>query len=233
MGRNVFVSYKYSDVQVQDLDIYEIEEWFGKRYRNKVTTTARHYVDKLIEKLENDDEHVYKGEDDGESMETLADSTIGSKLGDKIFYSSVTVVLVSRGMKNLFLPESEQWMPWEISYSLKEQSRQGQNSNTNGVIAVILPDQAGNYDYYITRDEECNCRTLNTPVLFQILRDNMFNVKKPDRRLCNGTWVYSGDSSYIQSVKWSDFITNPNKYIEKAIELRDRKEEFYLTKNIN
>lgn len=233
MGRNVFVSYKYSDAQVQDLDIYEIEEWFGNRYSKKITTTARHYVDKLMEKLEKDDEHVYKGEDDGESMETLADSTIGSKLGDKIFYSSVTIVLVSRGMKNPFLPESEQWMPWEISYSLKEQSRQGQNSNTNGVIAVILPDQAGSYDYYITRDEECNCRTLNTPVLFQILRDNMFNVKKPDRRLCNGTWVYSGDSSYIQSVKWSDFIANPNKYIEKAIDLRNRKDEFELTKNIN
>ena len=96
MGRNVFVSYKYSDAQVQDLDIYEIEEWFGNRYSKKITTTARHYVDKLMEKLEKDDEHVYKGEDDGESMETLADSTIGSKLGDKIFYSSVTIVLVSR-----------------------------------------------------------------------------------------------------------------------------------------
>lgn len=232
MGRNIFVSYKYSDVQVQDLDIYKIENWFGQTYRTKITTTARHYVDKIVEKLDQDDEHVYMGENDGESLATLADATIGSKLGDKIFYCSVTIVLVSKGMKDAFLPESEQWIPWEISYSLKEQSRQGRNSNTNGLIAVVLPDEFGSYEYYITRDIECNCRTLKTDILFPILRENMFNIKTPDRRLCNGSWVYSGDYSYIQSVKWNDFIENPNKYIEKAIELRDRKDEFEITKNI-
>lgn len=227
MGRKVFVSYKYSDSQVQDLNIYE-DSFFGKI---KVQTTARHYVDKLTDILE-DDDHIYKGEDDDESMESLADSTIGSKLGDKIFDSSVTIVLISKGMKNPFLPESEQWIPWEISYSLKEQSRQEQRSKTNGVIAVVLPDQFGGYEYYITRDEACNCRNLNTPILFKILSDNMFNVKEPNRRLCNNAWVYSGDCSYIQSVQWSDFIGNPTYYIDKAIELRDRKNEFELRKNI-
>lgn len=231
MGRNVFVSYKYTDAQVQDLEVYEIENWFGTNYKKKAVTTARHYVEKIIEKLEIDDEHVYKGEDDGQSMESLADSTISSKLGDKIFCCSVTIVLVSKGMKNPFLPENEQWIPWEISYSLKEQSRRNQNSNTNGVISVVLPDEYGSYEYYITRDAECNCRSLKTDILFQILRDNMFNVKEPNRRVCNGTWVYSGDPSYIQSVKWEDFISNPSKYIEKAVELRDRKNDFEITKN--
>ena len=227
MGRKVFVSYKYSDTQVQDLNIYE-DSFFGKI---KVQTTARHYVDKLTDILE-DDDHIYKGEDDDESMESLADSTIGSKLGDKIFDSSVTIVLISKGMKNPFLPETEQWIPWEISYSLKEQSRQEQRSKTNGVIAVVLPDEFGSYEYYITRDEACNCRNLNTPILFKILSDNMFNVKEPNRRLCNNAWVYSGDCSYIQSVPWSDFSGNPTYYINKAIELRDRKDDFELRKNI-
>lgn len=227
MARKVFVSYKYSDSKVEDLNIYEDSIWG----RIKVQTTARHYVDKLTDILEEDD-HIYKGEDDGESMATLEDSTIGSKLGDKIFDSSVTIVLISKGMKNPFLPESEQWIPWEVSYSLKEQTRQGQKSKTNGLIAVVLPDEFGNYDYYITRDEACNCRNLNTSFLFKILSDNMFNVKEPIKRLCNNTWVYSGDCSYIQSVKWDDFISNRTKYIDKAIELRDRKEEFELRKNI-
>ena len=80
MARKIFVSYKYSDAQVQDLDPFE-----------ETTTTARHYVDKLLENLEKDN-HIFKGEDDDESMESLADSTIGSKLGDKIFDSSVTIV---------------------------------------------------------------------------------------------------------------------------------------------
>lgn len=227
MGRKIFVSYKYSDSLVEDLNIFE-DTFFGKQ---KVQTTARHYVNQLSEILE-DDDHIYKGEDDDESMESLADSTIGSKLGDKIFDSSVTIVMVSKGMKNPLLAENDQWIPWEVSYSLKQQDRQGQKSKTNGVIAVVLPDEQGSYEYYITRDEECNCRSLNTPILFEILRANMFNVKTPNRRLCNSSYVYTGDSSYIQSVKWEDFINSPSKYIDKAIELRDRKEEFHLKKKL-
>ena len=135
-------------------------------------------------------------------------------------------------MKESFTPEKDQWIPWEVSYSLKKQTRLGRSSSTNGVIAVVLPDENGSYEYYITRDNECNCRSLNTPILFQIVRDNMFNVKEPDRRVCNGSWVYSGDSSYIQSVKWCDFIANPTKYIDKAIELRDKKDDFNIVKTI-
>jgi hypothetical protein len=231
MARNVFVSYKYSDAKVQDLELSEIVDFFGTKIRRKITTAARHYVDKVAAKLELED-HIFKGEDDGESMATLADSTIGSKLGDKIFYSSVTIVLISKGMKEPFKADKDQWIPWEISYSLKQQDRQGQKSKTNGVIAVVLPDEQGSYDYYITIDEECNCRSLNTPILFEILRVNMFNVKVPNRRLCNGSYVYTGDASYIPSIKWEDFILKPSTYIDKAIELRDRKEEFELRKNL-
>ncbi|HAY34856.1 MAG TPA: hypothetical protein DCY06_12060 [Bacteroidetes bacterium] len=227
MGKNVFVTYKYYDSKVLDLDIYESTIWGIQ----KIDTTARHYVDKLTEILEADD-HIYKGEDDDESMDSLEDSTISSKLGDKIFYSSVTLVLISKGMKELYKAERDQWIPWEVSYSLKEQSRQGRRSKTNGVIAVVLPDEFGSYEYYITMNEECNSRTLNTPFLFQILSDNMFNVKVPDRRFCNGSWIYSGDASYIQSVKWEDFIKKTSKYIDKSIELCNRKDEFELVKNI-
>lgn len=231
MGRNVFVSYKYSDSLVQDLNIYEVVPFLGTLVNRKIVTSSRHYVDKIAEYLEKDD-HIFKGEDDGESMATLADSTIGSKLGDKIFHTSVTIVLVSKGMKEPFTSEKDQWIPWEISYSLKQQDRQGQKSKTNGVVAVVLPDEQGSYDYYITRDEECNCRSLNTPILFEILRKNMFNVKVPNKRLCNGSYVYTGDASYIPSIKWEDFILKPSTYIDKAIELRDRKEEFELRKNL-
>lgn len=231
MGKNVFVSYKYSDSLVQDLDLTELVDFGGYKFHRKVITTPRHYVDMVAEKLEKED-HIYKGEDDDESMESLADSTIGSKLGDKIFYSSVTIVLISKGMKEPLKADKDQWIPWEISYSLKEQTRQNQRSKSNGVIAVVLPDEQGSYDYYITRDEECNCRSLNTPILFEILRENMFNVKVPNRRLCNGSYVYTGDASYIQSIKWEDFILKPSTFIDKAIELRNRKEEFELRKNI-
>lgn len=232
MGRNVFVSYKYMDQQVQKLqdryydDVNGVKQWINR------ATRCRDYVDDIMTTLTADD-HVYVGEKDGESLEDFARGTIGSKLADKLFRSSVTIVLISKGMKDPVKQEQHQWIPWEISYSLKEQTREDQKSRTNGVLAVVVPDEMGSYEYYITRNEPCNCRTLNTPFLFQILAENMFNVKQPNCRECNGSLIYYGDYSYIQSVKWIDFKAEPSKYIDKAIELRDRKDEFNLRKNIN
>jgi hypothetical protein len=228
MGRKVFVSYKYSDNQVMDLNIYE-QNWLGTF---KIQTTARHYVDKLSEVLENDD-HIYKGENDGESLANFCDDHIACKLRDKIFDSTITIVFVSKGMKSLWLAEREQWMPWEISYSLKEMTRNGRASGSNAIIAVVLPDQFGSYDYYLTYDSICSCRSLNTPFLFEILRCNMFNAKAPTTSVCsNGSIVYYGDSSYIQSVKWEDFKTSHNTYLNKAMEIQNKIDSYNITKNI-
>ena len=237
MGKKIFVSYKYSDAQVQDLNIYEdVKDFFGNVFRKRVTTTARHYVDKIDELLE-DGDHIFKGEDDGEDMSTLKDATIGSKLGDKIFDSSVTIILVSKGMKEIYGAEKDQWIPWEISYSLKEQSREGGRSNTNAVLAIVLPDALGNYDYYIVDNScpYCKCRTLKTDFLFQILRDNMFNVRKPVFTECEnhiGSKPYQGYSSFIHSVKWSDFVSNHNKYINIAIDIRQNINDYEITKTV-
>lgn len=237
MGKKIFVSYKYSDSQVQDLNIYEyVKDFWGNMLRQKVTTTARHYVDKIDGMLEVG-EHIFKGEDDGEDMSTLKDSTIGSKLGDKIFDSSVTIVLISKGMKETYKPEKDQWIPWEVSYSLKVQSREGKGSNTNGVLAIVLPDTLGKYDYYIVDNSclYCNCRTLKTDFLFQILRDNMFNVKKPvftESENHTGSKPYQGYSSFIHSVKWEDFQSNPNKYIDIAVSIRQNINDYELTKTV-
>lgn len=219
MANKIFVSYKHNDTLVQ-------------RLPNSILSTARDYVDEL-ERYIKEYDHIYKGEHDGEDMGSLADSTIGSKLGDKIFDSSVTIVLISRGMKEL-TPERDQWIPWEISYSLKEQSRQGGRSKSNAVLAVVLPDTAGSYSYYITNNSECNSRTLNTGWLFRILSENMFNHKYKDNqtRTCNGKTIYTGQPSYIESVEWNRFIIEPQKYIDNALELRSRISEYEITKNL-
>lgn len=224
MGKAIFVSYKYSDSQVQALP-----NVFGQ-------TTARDYVDELEGILEEGD-NIYKGEDDGEDLSTLQDSTIGSKLGDKIFYSSVTIVLVSKGMREVYTAEKEQWIPWEVSYSLKEQSREGGRSKTNAVLAVVLPDQNGSYEHFIKENtcSYCNCRTLMTNSLFQILSDNMFNIKQPVFTECDnhvGNKPYKGYSSYIHSVKWVDFLTNANKYIEIATDIRQNIDQYEITKTV-
>lgn len=230
MGRKIFISYKYGDTQVKDLNILEAH-WTG--LITKVPTKARHYVDKLSAILERDD-HIYKGEDDGQSLAEFSDDRIASSLRDKIYDSTITVVLVSKGMKNPLQLEKNQWMPWEISYSLKEITRNGRTCSSNAVLVVALPDELGSYEYYIRHDKVCNCRFLDTSFLFKILRDNMFNEKNATTSKCSdGKTIYHGDYSYIESVEWSKFIENSEYYLNKSIELRNKQNNYTITKMLS
>ena len=86
MGRKIFISYKYKDTNVRQM--YHI--W----YSQKRNTRVRDYVDKLQELIGED--NINKGEKDGEDMSVLEDATIQSVLGDKIYDSSITLVLTAR-----------------------------------------------------------------------------------------------------------------------------------------
>ena len=221
MGRKIFVSYKYSDNHVLPLSA-PVD-----------TTVIRQYVDR-IEELLAEGHHIYKGECDGEDMSELHDSTISTKLGDRIFDSSVTIVLISKGMREPGLSEKDQWIPWEVSYSLREQSREGGRSNTNAMLAVILPDETGSYDYVIQENQciHCNSHLVKTPFLFQIIRDNMFNLKKPSLLDCTGHQkkTYKGHSSYIHFIKWPAFEADCNACIDVAMEIREQMEAYELVK---
>lgn len=217
MGKKIFISYKYADANV-------------RAFTGILHTTVRDYVDVLQTKIDRSD-HINKGENDGEDLSSLSDSTIASKLGDKIFDSTVTIVFISKGMKES-TPEKDQWIPWEVSYSLREQSRQGVNSKTNAVLGVVLPDQLGTYDWYYRHNPECNSITHFTGQLFTILRENMFNIKKPQTRICNGTTITEGEASYIKTVKWDDFVVNINWYIEKALEIWRVRDQYNIRKSV-
>lgn len=131
MGRKIFVSYKYADDNVKNLSSYE-------------NSTVRSYVDKLEDYID-DSEHYYKGESDGEDLSQLSEEIIWNKLKDRIYDSTLTIVLISPNMKKFLTEDKDQWIPWEISYSLKEVSRKNKNgtaitSKTNAMIAIVLPD---------------------------------------------------------------------------------------------
>lgn len=217
MGKKIFTSYKYADQNVRAIQGSNI-------------TTVRDYVDILQTKIDASD-NINKGEDDGEDLGTLADSTIASKLGDKIFDSTVTIVFISKGMKDN-TSENDQWIPWEISYSLREQSRQGINSKTNAMLGIVLPDQLGSYDWYYRHNPGCNSTTHMTNQLFTILRENMFNINTPQTRTCNGMTIFEGESSYIKSAKWDDFIGSINWYIEKALEIWRVRNQYNIRKTV-
>lgn len=227
MGKKIFVSYKYADDKVKNLKEGE-------------NSTARDYVDKFEEKLDSSD-NIYKGESDGEDLSELSDDTIWEKLKDRIYDSSVTIVFISPGMKETSKKDRDQWIPWEVSYSLKETSRKNRNgdavtSHTNAMIAVVLPDENGSYNYYLERKNCCSggCTMHHTNKLFEIIKKNKFNrIKNGSNRTCdNNDTVWSGTCSYIEAVKWSSFITDYQTYVTSAVERQNHLDEYEIKKEV-
>ena len=227
MGKGIFISYKYGDKTVHGQGM-----------------TVRDYVSALQISLQKEN-RVNKSEADDTDLSSLKDETIRQKLADRVFDSTVTIVIISPNMKEPGL-ERNRWIPWEISYSLRTENREIDKSNPNAMIAVILPDSIeieypevnksipnamiavvlpdvnSSYQYYIEENTcpDCDVRTYKTDTLFPILRKNMFNLKAPKYSNCTShepKTIFTGEYSYIGSVKWSDFVVDPNKYIDSAL----------------
>ena len=228
MGHKIFISYKYADPNVRKIT----NHW--------ERDTVRDYVDALEKYIKDKSDHVYKGESDGEDLSALTEEKIWSILKDRIYDSTLTIVMISPNMKGS-TKERNQWIPWEISYSLKEVSRKNKagnmvTSSSNAILAIVVPDSVGSYSYYTYNRNCCSagCSVYNTSRLFQILKDNMFNIKKPNKNVCdNNSIIYHGDSSYIISVTWDDFIKEPETYIDKAYYLQNSIERYDIVKDID
>lgn len=154
MGRKVFVSYKYADTSVAPV---------LNSYHGYNTTTVRDYVDIIENRMGNTNCAYYKGERNNQDLSYLSESMIWERLKDKIYDSSVTIVLISPNMREIYRYDKNQWIPWEISYSLRNQSRNGRISYSNALLFVILPNSYGSYSYY------------QSSSLFKIMRDNISN----------------------------------------------------------
>lgn len=223
--RKIFISYKYGDNNVAPLSLTDCP-W--------KETTVRDYVDKFQSIIENTGNHINKGEKDGEDLSDFADSTIESKLRKKIFDSSVTVVFISPNMIDPNEDERKQWIPWEISYSLKETTRTTQTgssrkSRINGIVAVVLPNKEYKYDYFMVEQlseaaHHGKSYIIKPDVVFDIILQNINLDYK-------SYWpVYHENGSYIEIVKWCDFIKDINSYIEKAISRSQNHRSYEITK---
>lgn len=150
MGRKIFVSYKYKDNDVKMLTGVNPPTWpcdYVEHIKNKI--------------LASDD--IYKGEKSDEDLSIWSESAIWEHLKNQIYDSTITIVLISPNMKDAGKWQRSQWIPWEISYSLRETTRNDRTSHNNAILAVILPNKNGKYDYY-KKDN-----------LFPVIRDNIDN----------------------------------------------------------
>ena len=150
MGRKVFVSYKFKDNDVQELQNVTQPTW------------PCDYVNYIKNHLLSSDD-IYKGEKSNEDISSWSEEAIWDHLKNKIYDSTITIVLISPNMKESGRWHRSQWIPWEISYSLRETTRNDRTSHNNAILAVVLPDKGGLYTYYDKNN------------LFPILKSNIDN----------------------------------------------------------
>ena len=86
MGYKVFVSYKYKDYDVKPLAGVDGNTW------------PCDYVDYIQNRILSSDD-IYKGEKSDEDISYLSEDGIWEHLKDKIYDSSITIVLISPNMK--------------------------------------------------------------------------------------------------------------------------------------
>ena len=224
-GYKVFISYKYKDSSVKQIpDRYDEELW---------RTTARNYVDIIQEKFEVLT-HINKGEKDGEDLSNFKDETIASKLRNKIYDSRVTIVLISPNMRDVSQDENDQWIPWEIRYSLREPSRSGRTSHRNAILGVVLPDSLGNYSYAIIENKCGMCSCFKYPLTnsFTVLQDLVFNRVDPNYKenCIQSKQVSLFPHSYMYMVPWARFISNIDECLDTAVQISEADCEWNMPK---
>ncbi len=234
MGRKVFVSYKYADEKVEKLQDAYYEEVNGRLEWNYRPTRVRDFVDKLQDKIGKD--NINMGEKDGESLDDFSNEQIETLLKQRIRHCSITIVIISKGMKQEGKSERDQWIPWEVSYSLRVVPSGGNTKQMNAVLGVVLPDENATYNWYYTENPNCNSVTHHKGQLFKILRENMFNILVKEIRNCNGSEIHKNDEpSLIKTVKWTDFM-NANDYeyyINKAVDIKDNEGAYDVHVNLD
>lgn len=201
MARETFISYKHSEAQ--DLR------------------------DTIIEKLGNDARY-YSGETaDSPDMSGETVDRIKNSLKDKIFGTSVTIIIISPNIKD------SNWIDWEIEYSLKEYKRQSTTSRTNGLVGVIMKHN-GSYDWLVRQNQNsdgCSTRYIDDSKLYDIINGNRYNLNTDDKYSCPTCQSFDQLSgSYIALVNEETFLNNPNYYIENAYDKSKATSNYNLKK---
>jgi len=187
---------------------------------------AQQSRDDILEALGSDATY-YQGETaDSPDLTDEATTTIKRKLTDMMYGTSVTIVVLSPNMTR------SKWIDWEIEYCLKEITRSGRTSKTNGLVGVVQKVD-GAYEWLATtrsNDDGCRVRTFATNRLYPIINQNRFNLRRRSYS-CPQCKTYDPlAASYMSIVYEGDFLKTPQKYIDNAFEKAENWQDFELTK---
>jgi hypothetical protein len=173
---------------------------------------AQDLRDDIIDAL-GDNATYYQGEtSDSPDLTDYTTETIREHLKDMIFGTTVTIVILSPNMTK------SKWIDWEIEYSLREYSRNGKTSKSNGIVAVIQKRNGG-YDWLksITSHEDGHTSIhYDESKMYDIINSNRFNQDPKEYSCSKCKTVNALTGSYIAIVTEADFLEDPNKYIENA-----------------
>lgn len=134
---------------------------------------------------------------------------------DYLSDSTVTIFLIgSHSSENLGWDE-QKYIKRELQASLYN----GEGNTRSGILGVVLPQM---YDSVYKGSYKCsNCGNSHnwvdigdSTVIKEFSRNYYLNN--------HGKCAYSEDDRYCVLVKWSDFVQNPNGYIEQAFNKRNQ-----------
>ena len=173
---------------------------------------ARNLRDRIIESL-GDDATYYQGErSDSPDLTDYTTETIKEHLKDMIFGTSVTIVIISPNMTD------SKWIDWEIEYSLREYSRNGKASKSNGIVGIVMKVDGG-YSWlrHTTINEDGHASVSNDESkLYPIINQNRFNENPKVYQCATCKTIDRLSGSYISIIEEDEFLDNPSEFIENA-----------------
>lgn len=189
---------------------------------------SRDLRDKIVYAM-GDDANFYNGEtSDSPNLTDNTTDSIKNTLRDMMYDTSVTIVILSPNMKD------SNWIDWEIAYSLKEISRDGRTSKTNGLLGVIMKinNSISWFVNDITGQDGCNYRTYNTSLLYDINNENRFN-QVPRQYSCSFCrTINEMTGNYISFVDEDSFLNNIDLYINNAFDKSQNVDTYEIVKEL-
>lgn len=129
-----------------------------------------------------------------------------------LFDTTVTIVIVSPNMRQ------SNWIDWEIEYSLRNYTRSGKCSGTNGVLGVLMKVN-GRYDWirsHTSHADGCTSNGYADSLLPSIMQNNRYNQVPKEYACPTCKTVDRLSGSYISLIDEDEFLASPNPFIENA-----------------